>query len=147
MRPWSQTMVSEGARPWGRGRSVFAETCVCVCVRACVLACVCVCVCRNFAHCSLKSEFLRRDHAVQAKMARRFISENPRAHKNKIGTFPPHPKNLKYPHQKRGILWTWRFSCRKSAIFPGAQKNGAAISGPRIAGKHFYGHEDFSDSI
>ena len=21
LRPWSQTMVSEGARPWGRGRS------------------------------------------------------------------------------------------------------------------------------
>ena len=25
LRPWSQTMVSEGARPWGRGRSEFAE--------------------------------------------------------------------------------------------------------------------------
>ena len=24
--PWSQTMVSEGARPWGRGRSEFAES-------------------------------------------------------------------------------------------------------------------------
>ena len=25
MRPWSQTMVSEGARPWGSGRSEFAD--------------------------------------------------------------------------------------------------------------------------
>ena len=25
LRPWSQTMVSEGARPWGRGRSEFAK--------------------------------------------------------------------------------------------------------------------------
>ena len=25
LRPWSQTMVSEGARPWGRDRSEFAE--------------------------------------------------------------------------------------------------------------------------
>ena len=25
LRPWSQTVVSEGARPWGRGRSEFAE--------------------------------------------------------------------------------------------------------------------------
>ena len=25
MRPWSQTMISEGARPWGRGRSEFAN--------------------------------------------------------------------------------------------------------------------------
>ena len=25
LRPWSQTMVSEGARPWGRGRSEFAS--------------------------------------------------------------------------------------------------------------------------
>ena len=26
LRPWSQTMVSEGARPWGRGRSGACET-------------------------------------------------------------------------------------------------------------------------
>ena len=25
LRPWSQTMVSEGARPWGGGRSVDCE--------------------------------------------------------------------------------------------------------------------------
>ena len=25
LRPWSQTMVSEGARPWGRGRSGDCE--------------------------------------------------------------------------------------------------------------------------
>ena len=36
------------------------------------------------------------------------------------------------------------FSCGKNAIFPGAHKIGAAISGPRKAGKKFYGHENFS---
>ena len=49
------------------------------------------------------------------------------------------------PPLKRGILWTWRFSCRKNAIFPGAHKFGSAISGPRIADTEFYGHEAFSD--
>ena len=29
--------------------------------------------------------------------------------------------------------------------FPGTHKIGAAISGLRITGKTFYGHEDFSD--
>ena len=48
------------------------------------------------------------------------------------------------PHPKRGILWTWRFSCRKKAFSPGVHKIGAAISGPRIADE-FYGHEDFSE--
>ena len=37
------------------------------------------------------------------------------------------------------------FPCRKNAMFSGAHKIGAAISGPRIVGKQFYGHEDFSD--
>ena len=59
---------------------------------------------------------------------------------------PPLPKNPKYPPPlKRGILWAWRFSCRKNAIFPGAHKIGATISGPRMAGQKIYGHEDFSD--
>ena len=59
----------------------------------------------------------------------------------------PPPKNTEIPPPplKRGILWAWRFSCRKNAIFPGAHQIGAAISGPRIAGKTFRGHEDFSD--
>ena len=39
------------------------------------------------------------------------------------------------------------FSCRKNAIFPNAHKIGAAISGPRIADRNFYGHGDFSDKI
>ena len=39
------------------------------------------------------------------------------------------------------------FCCRKNACFPGVHKIGAAISGPRIAGKNFYGHEDFSDFL
>ena len=33
------------------------------------------------------------------------------------------------------------FSCRKNAFFRGAHKIGAAISGPRIAGKKNNGHE------
>ena len=66
------------------------------------------------------------------------FQKNPRAHKNKIGTPPPPEKpQIPPPPLKRGILWTWRFSCRKNAIFPGAHKIGAAISGPRIADKNF----------
>ena len=60
------------------------------------------------------------------------VQKNPRAHENKIGT-PPPPPNPKYPPLRRGILWTWRFSCRKNAFFPGVHKIGAAVSGPRIA--------------
>ena len=71
--------------------------------------------------------------------------KNPRTHKNKIGT-PPPKKNPKYPPPlKCGILWTWVF-LQKERIFPGAHKIGAAISRPRIAGRKFYGHEDFSES-
>ena len=75
------------------------------------------------------------------------VKKNPRAHRNKIGTPPtPNLKNPKYPPLKRGILWTWRFSCREKAKIPGAHKIGAPISGPRIAGKTFYGHEMFLTS-
>ena len=35
---------------------------------------------------------------------------------------------------------------QKERIFPCAHKIGAAISGPRIAGKQFYRHEDFSET-
>ena len=48
--------------------------------------------------------------------------------KNKMGTPPP---------LERGILWTWRFSCRKNAEILGAHEIGAAVSGPRIADKNF----------
>ena len=66
------------------------------------------------------------------------VQKNPRVHKNKIGTSPPPPPaNPKYPPKKRGILWKWRFSCRKNAEIEGAHKIGAAISGPRIAEKNF----------
>ena len=59
-----------------------------------------------------------------------------RAHKNKIGTSSP--QSPKYPPPlKRGILWACRVSCRKNAIFPGTHRIDAAISGPRIAAKHF----------
>ena len=62
------------------------------------------------------------------------FQKNPRAHKNKIGTPPPKPK---IPPLKQGILWTWRFSCRRNTEILGAHKIGAAISGPRIADKNF----------
>ena len=56
---------------------------------------------------------------------------------------PPPPKTPNTPPPKGGILWTWVF-LQKERIFPGAHKIGAAISGPRIADKQFYGHKDFS---
>ena len=64
--------------------------------------------------------------------------KDPRAHKNKIGTSPPPKKKNQIPPPKKpGILWTWRFSCRKNTEILGAHKIGAAISGPRIADKNF----------
>ena len=53
---------------------------------------------------------------------------------------PPPPKNpTPPPPPKRGILWTWRFFCRKKSFFPGFHKIGAAIFGPRIADTNFVG--------
>ena len=74
-----------------------------------------------------------------------FHSENPRAHKNKIGTPPPKKTQNTRPPLERGILLTWLFPAERTH-FPGAYKIGAAISGPRIADKKLYGHGDFSDS-
>ena len=59
----------------------------------------------------------------------------------KIKSALPRPKNPKSPLNEN--LWAWRVSCRKNAKIPGAHKTGAAISGPRIAGKTLYGHEVF----
>ena len=70
-------------------------------------------------------------------------SENPRAHKNKIVT-PPQKKPKLPPPKTRNFMGMEVFQ-QKERNFPGAHKIGTAISGPRIAGKHFYGHEDFSD--
>ena len=50
---------------------------------------------------------------------------------------PPPPQTQSPPPPKRGILWTWRFCCRKSAEILGVHKIGAAISGPRIADTNF----------
>ena len=68
-------------------------------------------------------------HAASFLESINVYQKNPRAHKNKIGT-PPKPETTPSP-PKRGILWTWRFSCRKNAL--GAHRIGAAVSGPRIA--------------
>ena len=38
------------------------------------------------------------------------------------------------------------FLRKENASFPGTHKIGAAISGPRVAGKKCYGHGDFSES-
>ena len=71
--------------------------------------------------------------------------KNPRAHKNKIGTSPPPPKkNPNTPSKTRNFTGI-RFSCRMDAIFPGAHKIVAGISGPGIADKKLDGHEDFSE--
>ena len=56
---------------------------------------------------------------------------------NSVTPSPPKPRNF------MGM----GFYCRKNAIFPGAHKIGAAISGPRIADKTLYGPVDFSDSF
>ena len=52
-------------------------------------------------------------------------------------TYPPPPKTRNFNGH--------RFSCRKNALFPGVLWIDAPISGPRIADKQFYGHEDFSE--
>ena len=57
---------------------------------------------------------------------------------------PPNPKSPS-PPKKRGILWTWRFSCRKKAFFPGVHKSWRSNFQPQNCGQEFYGHEDFSD--
>ena len=48
---------------------------------------------------------------------------------NKPTTHNPPPKKTEK------ILWAWGFSCRKNQKILGAHKIGAAISGPRIAGR------------
>ena len=62
----------------------------------------------------------------------RVFRKNPHGHKNRIGTSTPFQNS---PPLKRGILWAWGFCSRKSQKMPGAHKIGAAISGPRIAGR------------
>ena len=64
--------------------------------------------------------------------------KNPRAHKNKIGTSPPPPNpKRKIPPPKMRNFMDIVFSCRKNAIFPGAHKIGAAISGPELRIQNF----------
>ena len=48
---------------------------------------------------------------------------------------PPLPEKPTTPPLERGVLWAWGYSSRKSPKMPGAHKSGAAISGPRIAGR------------
>ena len=57
---------------------------------------------------------------------------------------PPPPKPKIPPPPKTRNFMDRGFSCRTDAFFPGVHKIGAALSGPRIADKEFYGHGDFS---
>ena len=60
----------------------------------------------------------------------------------------PPQKNPKYtPPPQNEEFYGHGFFLQKERIFPGVYKIGAAISGPRIADRKFYGHEDFSDII
>ena len=65
--------------------------------------------------------------------------KNPRIHKNKISTSPPPPKkkNLIPPPLKRGILWAWRFSCRKNAIFQAPIKLVQPFPAPEVRAKKY----------
>ena len=73
---------------------------------------------------------------VKGWMTWAILGKNPHTHKYKMGTPTAPSKKLQPPPPplKRGILWAWGFSIRKKQKIPGAQKIGAAISGPRIAG-------------
>ena len=48
------------------------------------------------------------------------------------------------PPPKTQIVWAG-FFLQREHIFPGVHKIGAAISVPRIAGRKFYAHQDFSE--
>ena len=52
-------------------------------------------------------------------------------------TLPPPPRPKIPPPLNRGILWTWKFSCRKNTEILGVHKIGTVISGPKIADKNF----------
>ena len=76
--------------------------------------------------------------AKSAVCCRDFYQKNPRAHKNKIGTSPPKTQNT--PFLKRGILWTFGFSCRKSAFFQASIKLTRPFPAPELRR-----HEAFSE--
>ena len=78
---------------------------------------------------------------IRVANCRAIYQKNPCAHKNRIGT-PPPPKTQNTPPLKRGILWAWVFPAERKHFSRGPYI-GTAISGPRIAGKTFYGHEIF----
>ena len=59
-----------------------------------------------------------------------------------VGPSKPPP-----PPKKRGILWTWRFCCRKNTEILGAHKIGAGHFRPQNCGQEFDGHEDFSENL
>ena len=54
-----------------------------------------------------------------------------------------HPPPKKKTPKTRNFMDTEVLSCRKNQKIPGAHKFGGAISGPRIAGEKFDGHEVF----
>ena len=51
---------------------------------------------------------------------------------------PPPPKKPKIPPPpKRGILWTWRFSCRKNAFFQAPIKLAQPFPAPELRAENF----------
>ena len=65
-------------------------------------------------------------------LATRIASEsqnNPRAHKRK-SALPPKKKNPKYTPLKQGVLWAWRFSCRKN--FPALELRAKHFTDTRL---------------
>ena len=70
------------------------------------------------------------------------VQKNPRAHKIKNRHCPP-PQTTTLPPLKRGILWTWVFSCRKNAFFQAPIKLAQPFPAPELRTNNFYGHEDF----
>ena len=60
-----------------------------------------------------------------------FSEKSPRAFK-KIGTPPPPQTQNPPPPKKRGILWTWKFSCRKKAFFQVSVKLAQPFPAPEL---------------
>ena len=73
--------------------------------------------------------------------------KNPRTHKNRIGTSTSPPsRKPQHPPLKRGILWAWGFSGRKSQKCQALLKLAQPLR-PQKRGRKNYGHEDFSPGL
>ena len=75
--------------------------------------------------------------AAQAQAAKHPPLRKIRAPIKIKSALPPPPPKPKIPPPPKTRNYGHGFSCRTDAFFPGVHKIGAAISGPRIADKHF----------